>query len=290
MSREAHSCTTADSARRTETAEELSVPPLMIPSLTPVVAAEPTEQAATSQPAPSSTSDDPPVSTGMGCILYLHGAGTPPGDYDESWDAGIKYLGPRSGSSEFPWFWPYDGDYNFQNDPGDSNPPYTQLVSNLTTTHDSNGCGPTMMHGASNGGGFAARIYYSGEDFGGRLWGVMVDDRVPDAGVIGCSPSWNVRRSLFVHSTEVVETAASFVNDCCSDSPLVEYPWYCQDDIGFDLVEYEPHIGQESVWARVEHWPKTRTRSTFERSCSAGGTTSTPSRTPSSKAADPYTV
>ena len=39
------------------------------------------------------------------------------------------------------------------------------------------------VQGLLCGGGFAARIYCSGEDFGGRVWGVFVDDPVPDAGV-----------------------------------------------------------------------------------------------------------
>ncbi len=185
--------------------------------------------------------------------MYLHGAGTPPGDYDEPWAGGIKYLAPHSGNPEFPWFWLYDGPDNNAYDPGDSDKPYNDLVAYLTDYLDQNDCGPVMLYGASAGGGLAARIYCSGEDFGGRMWGVMVDDPVPDAGVIGCSPSPNVQRSLFVHSTELVETAATFVDNRCSQSPVLEFPWYCQDDIGFDLAEYEAEIGQKSVWGREEH-------------------------------------
>ena len=183
------------------------VPPTAtpVPTTEPTAATEPTRcpnprgaptnRDARAPPAPSNSANTP-VSTGQGCILYLHGAGTPPGNYDESW-GGIKYLGPHSGNNEQPWFWLYDGPHNFQNDPGDTNQPYNQLVADLTATLDSNDCGPTMLYGASNGGGFAARIYCSGEDFGGRMWGVMVDDPVPDAGVIGCSPSSNVQRTPF---------------------------------------------------------------------------------------------
>ena len=193
-----------------------------------------------------------------GCILYLHGAGTPPPSRVEQWAGGLRYLAPHSPNPDAPWFWLYDGPHNTRYDPGDTNKPYRDLVAYLTDTLDENGCGPVMIHGASSGGGFAARILCSGEDFGGRLWGVFVDDPVPDAGVIGCSPSSRVERSLFVHSTEVVTEAARFRNNRCSRSPTLEWAWYCQDDIGFDLEEYEAHIGQQSVWGRHGHTDRNR--------------------------------
>lgn len=203
-----------------------------------------------------------------GCILSLHGAGTPPGSIVNSWRGGLLYLQPHSGNPEPPWFWLYDGPHNTRRDPGDSDKPYNDLVAMLTETLDAHGCGPTMLYGASNGGGFAARIYCSGEDFDGRLWGVFVDDPVPDAGVVGCSPSPRVERSLFVHSTEVVTEAARFRNNRCSRSPTLQWPWYCQDDTGFDLEEYEAHIGQESVWGRENHVGRNRDAVNFWKQAS----------------------
>jgi hypothetical protein len=189
----------------------------------------------------------------MRCILYLHGAGTSPGQLsDQQWESDLLYLRPASPNNEPPHFWLYDGPHNFARDVGDTNKPYNDIVDYLTAYLNRNECGPVMMHGASNGGGLAARIYCSGEDFGGRLWMAFIDDPVPDAGVIGCSPSPAVQRSLFVHSTELAEQAETFVNNRCSRT-AAQYAWYCQDDIGFDVDEYEAHIGQESFLARNLH-------------------------------------
>jgi len=190
----------------------------------------------------------------MRCILYIHGAGTTPEALgDEVWEEDLLYLTPASPNNEWPHFWLYDGPHNYEFDPDDTTEPYDNLVSYLTDYLDQNECGPVMMHGASNGGCLAAKIYCSGEDFGGRLWMAIVDDPVPDAGVIGCAPSPAVQRSLFVHSTELVTSAESYVDNRCSQTDVVEYPWYCQDDIGFDKEEYEAHIGQETILGREEH-------------------------------------
>lgn len=213
------------------------------------------------EPTPSPPSPDPPqssavspaVTTGQGCILSLHGAGTAPPSEFNLWGEGIWFLKPHSGNTTFPYFWLYDGPHNEALDPGDDQQPYDDLVAYLRGVLDDHDCGPTLLYGASNGGGFAAKLYCKGEDFDGRVWGVIVDDPVPDAGVVGCSPSPNVQRSMFVHSTEVITEAERFVDNRCSQSPTLEFTWYCEDDTGFDLAEYEAHIGQESLWGRENH-------------------------------------
>jgi hypothetical protein len=166
------------------------------------------------------------------------------------WPEDILYVAPQSPNPDWPHHWLYDGPYLAYTD-GDE--PYNELVRFVTGELDAADCGPIMMHGASSGGGFAARLYCSGEDFGGRLWAVMVDDPVPDAGVIGCRPSSSVQRVLFTHSAELAREAALFEDNRCTGSPTQPYPWYCQDDIGFDPEEYEAHIGQETILARETH-------------------------------------
>lgn len=253
--------TSAPSVTPEPTADPTTAPD-PIATTTPTTAPDPTATTApTAAPEPTAEAttgpavDAPAATSGtMRCTLYIHGAGTAPGDLsDEVWGDDLLYLTPHSGNTEFPFFWLYDGPHNMQYDPGDSDQPFLDLVSYLTDYLDANDCGPVFMHGASNGGGMAARIYCSGEDFGGRLWAALIDDPVPDAGVVGCAPSSSVQRVLFVHSTELVEKAATFVDDRCSQSDAVEWPWYCMDDIGFDKEEYESHIGQETVWGREEH-------------------------------------
>jgi hypothetical protein len=192
-----------------------------------------------------------PRPEGAACILYLHGAGTTDAGYVEDWaDEGILFLVPQSPNAEWPHFWLYDGQYEVYTD---SDAPFDELTAFLTAELDRNNCGPVMLYGASNGAGFAAKLYCRGQDFGGRVWSVMVDDPVPDAGVVGCSPSPSVQRTLFTHSAEIAGDAELFEDDRCSRSPTLRWPWYCEDDIGFGVAEYEAHIAQTSHLTRDEH-------------------------------------
>jgi len=59
------------------------------------------------------------------------------------------------------------------------------------------GCDQLIIHGFSNGGAFAAKLYCRGETFGGRLVRVVVDDPVVDDAVTACSPDPSVGVTLY---------------------------------------------------------------------------------------------
>ena len=58
-------------------------------------------------------------------------------------------------------------------------------------------CTSVVVHGFSNGGAFAGKLYCQGETLAGRLRGVVVDDPVPDGGVRPCAPGTGVRVALY---------------------------------------------------------------------------------------------
>ncbi len=60
------------------------------------------------------------------------------------------------------------------------------------------GCTQVLLHGFSNGASAAARLVCSGESFGDKLVGTIVDDPVPDHGVEGCAPKAGAKIRLYV--------------------------------------------------------------------------------------------
>lgn len=237
-------------------------PPTAIPTATaapePTATAEPEPTATpepTEAPAPTPEPTEAPVQDavhpipGEGCVVFIHGAGWSGAPYTEDW--GDKtFIWPYSGNDEFPHFWLYDGPYLTY---GDDDTAYDAAVANIRTSIDANNCGPVMITGASNGGAFLAKMYCRGEDFGGRLWAVHVDDPVPDAGVLNCTPSPTVIRTMFTHSTQLVEEAAALPGGICSATTSMYGSWYCEDDRALTLAEYEAAIGEASILSRAEH-------------------------------------
>jgi len=186
---------------------------------------------------------NPPIKTGKRCHLHLHWAGGS-GKADSINLEGVTEVWPQSPGGAF---WLYDGPHNFAYDPQTGDADYQAYVKFLKGALDKSQCGPTIVIGYSNGGGLAAKLFCSGEDFGGRAWGYIVSDPVMDDGVRGCKPSPNIRKTLFTHSDELTNQAAAANHSCSVTS------WYCQDNRTMPLAEYEMQIGQKSVRDRAEH-------------------------------------
>lgn len=236
------------------------------PDPDPTAPAEPTATAVPAAPDPTATTapavepqgDVHPI-PGEGCVVFIHGAGWSGAPYTEDW--GDKtFIWPYSGNDEFPHFWLYDGPYLTY---GDDDTAYDAAVANVRAHIDDNNCGPVMITGASNGGAFLAKMYCRGEDFGGRLWAVHVDDPVPDAGVVDCSPSPTVIRTMFTHSTQLVDEAAALPGGVCSATTSMYGSWYCEDDRALTLAEYEAAIGETSILSRAEHSGRASTETDF---------------------------
>lgn len=74
---------------------------------------------------------------------------------------------------------------------------YAQARDVVAAAVDAAGCAAVVVDGFSNGAAFAASLYCHGETFDGRLRGVVVDDPVPDAGTVNCTPGAGVRVALY---------------------------------------------------------------------------------------------
>jgi len=74
---------------------------------------------------------------------------------------------------------------------------YRETVGIVTAAVNAEGCTDVVLNGFSNGAAFAAKMYCRGENFGGRLRGVVIDDPVPDHGTANCSPAGGVQRILY---------------------------------------------------------------------------------------------
>ena len=247
----------------TETPTEVEAPTEAPATSTPApeptattVPADPTSTPVPASPSPTATPEPPADSTGdvhpipgEGCVVFIHGAGWSGAPYTEDW--GDKtFIWPYSGNDEWPHFWLYDGPFLTY---GDDDTAYNAAVDNIRNSIDANNCGPVMITGASNGGAFLAKMYCRGEDFDGRLWAVHVDDPVPDAGVLNCTPSPTVIRTMFTHSTQLVEEAAELPGGVCSATTSMYGSWYCEDDRALTLAEYEAAIGETSILSRADH-------------------------------------
>lgn len=193
---------------------------------------------------------NPPVTTGLKCNLYLHGAGQQGGMNDHTNGEGIFNAMPRS---PYGAFWEYDGPHNYQQTPQTGEDYYQNLVNFLNQYLEDRDCGPTVVRGGSNGGGLAAKLYCRGEDFGGRAWGYILDDPVMDVAVVGCSPSPNIRNFYLNNSVELVaeadRTAAQNNGNCANAG----WGWYCEDNRTMTLTEYESHLDTQSVRSCQTH-------------------------------------
>lgn len=100
---------------------------------------------------------------------------------------------------------------------------------------DAVGCSAVSVHGFSNGASFAAKLVCSGEDLGGRLRGVVVDDPVTDLSSAGCSPSPGVEVALY-WTGELANTAPAGT-DCGA------IDWTCEGGSTVGIDAYAAALG-----------------------------------------------
>lgn len=194
----------------------------------------------------------PPVS-GRNCTLYLHGAGQQNNVSDTNTSDGFFYAQPRTPGIYNEAFWEYDGPHTYSQTPATGESDYQTIRNYLENYLNSRNCGKTLVEGSSNGGGLAAKLYCRGEDFGQRVWAYVVDDPVMDMAVVNCSPSSNVRRVYFTHSTELKNDAAFAVNNHGGNCAYAGQGWYCHDNRTMTVAQYENYIGVDSVESCTYH-------------------------------------
>jgi hypothetical protein len=98
-------------------------------------------------------------------------------------------------------------------------------------------CSEVIVDGFSNGAAFAAKLYCRGEDFGGRVVAVVIDDPVPDHGVLDCDPDPAVDVTLYWTGSLASTARAGW--DCA------EADWTCEGGTSIGIDAYAEALGTE---------------------------------------------
>lgn len=158
----------------------------------------------------SSSADDFPPVTADDCVLWLHGRserGGPTMLVD-----GVAHIRPDGNDrAESGRQWQYA-------EPDD----LADALGIVRDAVDATECQQVVVHGFSNGAAFAAKIYCSGDDFEGRLRGVVIDDPVTDASSAGCAPADDVAGVLYW--TTALEAAGGPGAKCADIGSTCEGP------------------------------------------------------------------
>jgi hypothetical protein len=159
-------------------------PPVAAPRRTPAPASAPAPGVVAPAPAPAPAADT--ADTGRAdCVVWLHGKGGSGSATTTS--GGIVRVAPTGNASAW-------GGREWRYFPESS---YQSALGIVRRAVDQAGCGRVIVGGFSNGAAFAAKLYCRGENFGGRLVRVVVDDPVVDHAVEGCGPAGGVPVTLY---------------------------------------------------------------------------------------------
>jgi len=153
----------------------------------PAPAAQPApSQPAAAQPtAPQAAPAAPAAPSGKPCVVHLHGKGGI-GEKSSTED-GITHVHPAGNAEGWDGRqWLYFPEAR-----------YAEVQKIVTDAAAAEGCGRVIVHGFSNGGAAAAKLYCRGERMGGRAVGYVVDDPVPDESASNCKPPAGVHVRLY---------------------------------------------------------------------------------------------
>jgi hypothetical protein len=95
------------------------------------------------------------------------------------------------------------------------------------------GCTEVILHGFSNGGAAVAKLYCTGERFGGRVIGYVMDDPVPDHAADGCAPAAGTQAKLYW--TTALTPAPGW---SCS-----EQDWTCEGGSTVGIQKFAANLG-----------------------------------------------
>lgn len=173
----------------------------------------------------SPPSTDPASASGSRCIVRLHGKSGVGGDsYVEDGVVNVLPNGNAEGWGGRQWIYFPDDEYEAARD----------IVADAI---DASGCDHVIINGFSNGGAFATKLYCRGETFGGRVFRFVVDDPVPDEGVLECEPA--VGTELVLYWTGALAAAAQPGWSCA------EADWTCEGGVTIGIDAYAETLGVE---------------------------------------------
>jgi hypothetical protein len=126
-------------------------------------------------------------------------------------------------------------------------PRYAEVRASVARAIDDSGCTRVILHGFSNGGGLAAKLYCRGEDFGGKVRGYVIDDPVVDHGVDSCRP--RAGKGLRLYWTGGLSKAKDGW-DCKGED------WTCEGDSTIGIDRYAAKLGVKPTPSRhTKHAP-----------------------------------
>lgn len=164
-----------------------------------------------------------PVDAAPDCVLWLHGRGDD--GAETRIENGVAVVSP-SGNGEWDgrrqWLYAEPADLDAAR----------QIVVEAV---DAAACERVVVHGFSNGGAFAAKLYCSGDDMDGRLLGVVIDDPVTDASADGCVAADGVDAALY-WTTALEEWAPTGTS--CAD-----VGWTCEGPTVRGVEAYAAALG-----------------------------------------------
>ena len=158
------------------------------------------------------------------CVVRLHGKGGTGGSdhVDATGFVDVSPTGNADGWGGRQWLYFPDDEYAEAR----------QIVLDAVER-----CRAVIVDGFSNGAAFAAKLYCRGEDLGGRLMRVVVDDPVPDHGVVDCNPDPAVDVALYW--TGALEATARPGWDCA------DADWTCEGGTTIGIDAYAETLGTE---------------------------------------------
>jgi hypothetical protein len=171
------------------------------------------------------------------CVVRLHGKGAS-GEEDRVDARGFIEVSPSGNAAGW-------GGRQWLYFPEDRFADARQIVADAVER-----CRAVIVDGFSNGAAFAAKLYCRGEDLGGRLVRVVVDDPVPDHGVDDCDPDAAVDIVLYwtgaLESTARPGWACAEADWTCEGGTTVGIDAYA-DALGTDIRE---SVHREHAWYR----------------------------------------
>jgi pimeloyl-ACP methyl ester carboxylesterase len=199
---------------------------------TSTTAAPSTTAPTSSSAAPTTTAPPPTTPSGQRCVVRLHGKG---GDGADTWQVrDVAYVSPTGNDEAWggrQWLYFPDDEYD-------------AAVASVAEAIESEDCGPVILNGFSNGGAFAAKLYCSGETFGGRVVRVVVDDPVVDTAVQDCDPAPGVDVTLYW--TGELEGTAQPGWDCR------EQDWTCEGGVTIGIDAYAEALDTSALESRYD--------------------------------------
>jgi len=230
---------TSTTTQAAPAAEVARVPSTTAPptaDVAPSVATEPPPGAARRTTPLVAEAAAPNPANATHCAVRLHGKGG--GGSAASVQGDVTYLAPAGNASGWGGRqWLYSTESAYQT-----------ARAAVADVIDAAGCTRVVVGGFSNGAAFAAKLYCRGEDFGGRLVRVVVDDPVTDHAVEGCSPARGVAVTLYW--TGALEGQAQPGWSCA------QADWTCDGGSTIGITAYAAALGTPSVASPMrEHAP-----------------------------------